>query len=316
MKIVTFIQSSDNQINSMSLESITAAQEMKKMCNGELHLVIFNTNLGNALLEYECDSVIVLDNSQLQSYNPLFFVEAFNQINNQINPDLFIFAHSYETRDWVPRLSARLDITFISDCTNFSFIEKFIFTRPIYQAKLNQNILLSSNQAIISYQAGSFSKDNLISGNSSLNTEISCDLSSVNNTIRPEEKFQESSSGVDLTAAELIVSVGRGIGKEENIPLAQNLADKLNAQIGSSRPVVDAGWLDHSRQIGSSGQTVSPKLYFAVGISGAIQHLVGMKGSKCIMAINKDPNAPIFEIADYAIIGDLLEILPKLTENI
>ena len=216
----------------------------------------------------------------------------------------------------MPRLSARLDIPFISDCTNFSFNEKFIFTRPIYQAKLNQDILLSSNQAIISYQAGSFSKDNLISGNSSLNTEISCDLSSVNNTIRPGEKFQESSGGVDLTAAELIVSVGRGIGKEENISLAQNLADKLNAQIGSSRPVVDAGWLDHSRQIGSSGQTVSPKLYFAIGISGAIQHLVGMKGSKCIMAINKDPNAPIFEIADYAIVGDLLEILPKLTENI
>ena len=316
MKIVAFIQSSDNQINSMSLESLAAAQKMKKMCNGELHLVIFNNNLGNALLEYECDSVIVLDNSELQNYNPLFFVEAFKQISNRINPDLFIFAHSYETRDWVPRLSARLDIPFISDCTNFSFNEKFIFTRPIYQAKLNQDILLNSNQAIISYQAGSFSKDNLISGNSSLNTEISCELSSVNNTIRPGEKFQESSGGVDLTAAELIVSVGRGIGKEENIPLAQNLADKLNAQIGSSRPVVDAGWLDHSRQIGSSGQTVSPKLYFAVGISGAIQHLVGMKGSKCIMAINKDPNAPIFEIADYAIVGDLLEILPKLTENI
>ena len=316
MKIVAFIQSSDNQINSMSLESLAAAQKMKKMCNGELHLVIFNNDLGSALLEYECDSVIILDNSQLQSYNPLFFVEAFNQISDQINPDLFIFAHSYETRDWVPRLSARLDIPFISDCTNFTFNEKFIFTRPIYQAKLNQDILLSSNQAIISYQAGSFSKDNLISGNSSLNTGISSDLSSVNNTIRPGEKFQESSGGVDLTAAELIVSVGRGIGKEENIPLAQNLADKLNAQIGSSRPVVDAGWLDHSRQIGSSGQTVSPKLYFAVGISGAIQHLVGMKGSKCIMAINKDPNAPIFEIADYAIVGDLLEILPKLTENI
>ena len=316
MKIVAFIQSSDNQINSMSLESLAAAQKMKKMCNGELHLVIFNNDLGSALLEYECDSVIILDNSQLQSYNPLFFVEAFNQISDQINPDLFIFAHSYETRDWVPRLSARLDIPFISDCTNFSFNEKFIFTRPIYQAKLNQDILLSSNQAIISYQAGSFSKDNLISGNSSLNTGISSDLSSVNNTIRPGEKFQESSGGVDLTAAELIVSVGRGIGKKENIPLVQNLADKLNAQIGSSRPVVDAGWLDHSRQIGSSGQTVSPKLYFAVGISGAIQHLVGMKGSKCIMAINKDPNAPIFEIADYAIVGDLLEILPKLTENI
>ena len=130
------------------------------------------------------------------------------------------------------------------------------------------------------------------------------------------EKFQESAGGVDLSSSEFIVSIGRGIGKEENIPLAKKLADKINAQIGSSRPVVDAGWLDHSCQIGSSGQTVSPKLYFALGISGAIQHLVGMKGSKQIIAINKDKNAPIFEIADYAVIGDLLEIIPKLTDNL
>ena len=130
------------------------------------------------------------------------------------------------------------------------------------------------------------------------------------------EKFQESAGGVDLTTTDYIVSIGRGIGKEENIPLANELANKINAQIGASRPVVDAGWLDHSIQIGSSGQTVSPKLYFALGISGAIQHLVGMKGSKQIIAINKDKNAPIFEIADYAVIGDLLEIIPKLTENL
>ena len=130
------------------------------------------------------------------------------------------------------------------------------------------------------------------------------------------ERFQESSGGVDLSTAEFIVSVGRGIGKEENIPIAEQLAGKINAQIGSSRPVVDAGWLDHSRQIGSSGQTVSPKLYFGLGISGAIQHLVGMKGSKQIIAINKDKNAPIFEIADYAVVGDLLEIIPKLTDSL
>ena len=130
------------------------------------------------------------------------------------------------------------------------------------------------------------------------------------------ERFQESSGGVDLSSAEFIVSIGRGITKEENIPMAQDLANKMNAQIGASRPVVDAGWLDHSRQVGSSGQVVSPKLYFALGISGAIQHLVGMKGSKQIIAINKDKNAPIFEIADYAVIGDLLEIVPKLTDNL
>ena len=142
------------------------------------------------------------------------------------------------------------------------------------------------------------------------------DFSSTKITIRPGEKFKENAEGVDLTSADIIVSVGRGISKEENISVAESLATKLKAQIGASRPVVDAGWLDHSRQIGSSGQTVSPKLYFSIGVSGAIQHLVGMKGSKNIIAINKDPNAPIFEIADYAVIGDIFEIVPKLTENL
>ena len=131
-----------------------------------------------------------------------------------------------------------------------------------------------------------------------------------------QSKFKDSEEGVDLTSADVIVSIGRGIGKIENIPIAENLAAKLNAQIGASRPVVDAGWLDHSYQIGSSGQTVSPKLYLSIGISGAIQHLVGMKGSKNIMAINKDPNAPIFEISDYAVVGDIFEILPKLIEQL
>ena len=142
------------------------------------------------------------------------------------------------------------------------------------------------------------------------------DFSPVNLTVHPGEKFRESANEVDLSSAEIIISVGRGIGKEENIPLVKKLAEKLNAQIAASRPVVDSGWLDHSRQVGSSGQVVSPKLYFSIGISGAIQHLVGMKGSKNIIAINKDPNAPIFEIADYAVIGDLFEILPKLTEQL
>ena len=316
MKIVVFIQSADDKINPMSIESLVASQQMCKQTNGELHAVIFNKNLSSDLQKYKCNSIIALDNSELTDYNPLLFVESFKQINEKINPDIFIFAHSYETRDWVPRLSARLDIPFISDCTSFNFNDQLILTRPIYQAKLNQELLLNSPKTIISFQAGSYSKENIMIENSPLNEELNIDFSSINNSIRSGEKFQESSGGVDLSSAELIVSIGRGIGKEENIPIAENLANKLNAQIGSSRPVVDAGWLDHSRQIGSSGQTVSPKLYFAVGISGAIQHLVGMKGSKYIMAINKDPNAPIFEIADYAIIGDVLEILPKLTEKL
>ena len=315
MKIVTFIESSENKIHPVSLESLAAAQKLKNDSNGELHIIILNPNLNDILSGYNADSIISIDDENLKTYRPLYFLEALKQINDNINPNIFIFGHTYETRDWVPRLSAKLDVPFIPDCTDFNFSEGLSLNRPIYQAKLTQTLSVTSNQSIISFQAGSYSVDNLQTGDPTINN-FSVDFSSLKNTIQSDEKFQESAGGVDLTAAEYIVSVGRGIAKEENIPLAQSLADKINAQIGSSRPVVDAGWLDHSRQIGSSGQVVSPKLYFALGISGAIQHLVGMKGSKKIIAINKDPNAPIFEIADYAVIADLLEVVPKLTDNL
>ena len=166
---------------------------------------------------------------------------------------------------------------------------------------------------IISFQSACFSDEDMQSGSSNYQT-IDIDLdSSIINSIS-EEPFQESASEIDLESADFIVSVGRGIDKEENTSIAFDLANVLNAEVSASRPVVDAGWLPSSRQVGSSGSTVSPKLYFSLGVSGAIQHVVGMKGSKNILAINKDPDAPIFEIADYAVVGDVLEIVPKLIE--
>jgi electron transfer flavoprotein alpha subunit len=315
MKILVYIESANNKIHPVSMESLVAAQQIKKVNNAEIYGVIFNNNLSNSLTDYALDGIIVPDNDMLSSYNPLTYLEAFNQINNKYNPNLIVFGHTYETRDWVPRLSARLNIPFISDCISIESTNNTTVCRPIYQAKLVQELTLTSEKSILSFQAGSFNVENLEGGNCDTISET-IDLNSVEDTIKMGEKFQESAGGVDLTAADYIVSIGRGIGKEENIPLANELANKINAQIGASRPVVDAGWLDHSIQVGSSGQTVSPKLYFALGISGAIQHLVGMKGSKQIIAINKDKNAPIFEIADYAVVGDLLEIIPKLTENL
>ena len=312
MKIIVFIESSNERIHPVSLETLVAAQKLAKDSNGEVYALTFNDELTNNL----SGNIIIAKNENLNNYNPLYYLEALKRTYDHINADIVMFGHTYETRDWVPRLSAKLDLPFISDCTSCDYSDGSVYlNRPIYQAKLTQKISLTSNKALISFQAGSYSSEDLKSSDVNIDT-LDLDLSSVNNTIQPGEKFQESSGGIDLTAADYIVSVGRGIGKEENIPLAKNLAEKLNAQIGSSRPVVDAGWLDHSIQIGSSGQTVSPQLYFALGISGAIQHLVGMKGSKQIIAINKDINAPIFEIADYAVVGDLLEILPKLTENL
>ena len=315
MKILIYIESTNNKIHPVSLESIVAAQKLKQLKNAEIFAVIFNQNLASSLTQYKLDGVLTASNEQLSNYHPLSYLETFNQLNEKYKPELIIFGHTYETRDWVPRLSAKLDIPFISDCISIDYTSNTTVSRPIYQAKLLQTLTVTAQQSILSFQAGSFNIEDLAKENCECIDE-NIDLGSIKDTIKMGERFQESSGGVDLSTAEFIVSVGRGIGKEENIPIAEQLAGKINAQIGSSRPVVDAGWLDHSRQIGSSGQTVSPKLYFGLGISGAIQHLVGMKGSKQIIAINKDKNAPIFEIADYAVVGDLLEIIPKLTDSL
>jgi electron transfer flavoprotein alpha subunit len=314
MKIITFIQSTDGKINTNSIEAFTASQKIAEKNNAEIYLLTFDESLVNKLSEYKSNGVIFANNSELKTYNPIYYTSALESVFNKYSPDLLFFGHTYETRDWVPRLSARINLPFVSDATDFNLDNGLSFTRPVYQAKLNEKVSLDNN-GIISYQAGSFNPEELITQNSQ-SEKIDLDFSSIKLTVHPGEKFRESANEVDLSSAEIIVSIGRGIGKEENIHIAETLATKLNAQIAASRPVVDSGWLDHSRQVGSSGQIVSPKLYLSVGISGAIQHLVGMKGSKSIVAINKDPNAPIFEIADYAIIGDLFEILPKLTEQL
>ena len=310
MKLLVFIQFEDGKINRMSLEALACAQEY----SDNVTTVTFNEEAANELRNYQLEEVLLLKNENLNIYNPLFYTEAIHTIYKEDYKAL-LFAHTYETRDWVPRLSVRLDIPFLSDCIDFKVDnESAHITRQTYQGKLNNNLVPKTN-FLCSIQSGCFKIDTLKNGTSTINS-VEVDLNSVTNTINTEEKFKDQKGGVDLTAAELIVSVGRGIGKEENLPIAQELKDVLNAELGSSRPIVDYGWLPHDRQIGSSGQVVSPKLYFSLGISGAIQHQVGMKGSDNIMAINKDENAPIFEIADYAVIGDLLEIVPALIKKI
>jgi len=315
MKILVYIQSGEGKINPISLESLVAAQQLKNEKSAQVHAVTFSSDIANKLSQYDIDNVIHVNDNNLQEYSPLHYIETFNQLSSELNPDLIIFGHTYETRDWVPRLSARLNIPFLSDCVGMSVKNTISYTRSLYQNKINTDLSISSGSAIISFQSGAYKVDSL--GQGSCNVEqMNVDLSSVENKIVNEEKFKETDGAIDLSAADFIVSVGRGIAKEENIPMAKELADLIGAQLASSRPVVDSGWLNHSLQIGSSGQIVSPKLYFALGISGAIQHSVGMKGSGCIMVINKDANAPIFEIADYGIVGDIMEIIPKLSSAI
>ena len=315
MNIFVYIQQDKGEINSVSLEALQGAQEIAKKCNGSVTAITFNANTSNTLASYDLNEIVLIEDPQLEEYNPLFYVKALYDILNEKQFDIIVFGHTYEARDWVPRLSARLDIPFISDCINFNSGPKLTFTRSIYQGKLNSEVSSNNDKYIISFQSGAFKADQINLGNSKIQN-ISVDLSSVSDIIQPGEKFQESESSVDLSQAEVIVSIGRGIGKEENLPIAKQLATALKAELASSRPVVDSGWLEAYHQVGSSGQSVSPKLYFALGISGAIQHVVGMKGSKTILVINKDSDAPIFEIADYGVVGDIFEIIPVLTEKL
>ena len=230
-----------------------------------------------------------------------------------------VFSHTYQVRDFAPKLAATLDRGLVSDCLGYRNEEgKLIFVRQVFQGKYCADVeLVGEAPYFVSFQAAAFREDSVQRGSSAAPiTPVAVQLAADAIRAKPGERFREAKQAVDLTQAELIVAVGRGIKAPENVDLAKKLADALGAELGASRPICDNGWLPMDRQIGSSGQTVAPKLYVALGISGAIQHMVGMKGSNTVVAINKDKEAPIFEIATYGIVGDLFEIVPPLIEEI
>ena len=228
-----------------------------------------------------------------------------------------VFPHTYQVRDFAPKLATRFHQVLVSDVISVRFDSGApVFVRLLFQGKLNGDVRVAGARPhFVSLQAGAWRADSLEAGSCAVETFVPS-LEGVAIRQKPEAPFRESARAVDLTTAEIIVSVGRGIKEKENIPIVEELAKALGAELAASRPICDAGWLPMERQVGSSGQTVAPKVYMAVGISGAIQHLVGMKGAKTIVAINKDANAPIFEVADYGIVGDLFEVVPALVEEV
>lgn len=247
-----------------------------------------------------------------QTYTADGFTAAYEAHIRKTNPRLVVFAHTYQTRDWAPKLATRFAKALISDIIGARFDGGSpVFVRQLFQGKLNADVKpVGDGPHFVSVQAGAFPPIPLDS--------VAAEVLTPGGDARqkPEAPFRESARAIDLGSAKIIVSVGRGIKEQENLPIVEKLAKALGAEIAASRPICDAGWLPMERQVGSSGQTVAPKLYVAVGISGAIQHLVGMKGSQVVVAINQDANAPIFEIADYGIVGDLFEVVPALVEAI
>ena len=320
MDILIALENKSGSIHRMSLEALVAGQKLATELNLSLSILAMGKNAGdlaNNVSKFTADEILLLENPILNNYSSDGYSHAFTSIVAQEKPKYLFMGHSYMVRDFLPRVSAKLQIPFINDVIQFKVDNNApVFTKQVFNAKLVVDIVSNSNgTTLVSFQSAAYQSDQVESGSAEIRT-ISIDMDASVIKTQSEEPFKEEAGGIDLTSAEIIVSIGRGIGKEENLPIVRTLVEALGAELGSSRPIVDSGWLEPSRQIGSSGQNVAPKMYLALGISGAIQHVVGMKGSKNIVAVNKDPEAPIFEIADYGIVGDILEIIPKLSEAI
>ena len=309
MDVLIVLEENHGSLHRLSKEAIAGAQEL----GGEVVALAIGQHaneIADELSSFDLTDVITVDHEMVATYNADGYSEVIKKIIEAESPKIIVAGHTYQTRDFMPRVSAGLHIPFIPDVVSLSDSG---FVKQVLNAKLNATASSNSDQVILSFQSAAFSEENIRSGScSSRSFDINLDSTIVRSI--SEEPFQEAAGDVDLESADLLVSVGRGIEKEENVHLAFELAEVLGAEVSASRPVVDSGWIDSFRQVGSSGSNVAPKLYFSLGISGAIQHVVGMKGAKSILAINKDKDAPIFEIADYAVVGDVLEIVPKLTE--
>jgi electron transfer flavoprotein alpha subunit len=302
-------------LHKMSFETLAAAQSL----DAPVSAVVFGHNVADAaaqLAAFRLERVYALDHAALADYTADGATAALDWLIERVQPELVLFPHTYQVRDYAPKLATRRGRVFTSDVIAIQKQDEVIvLRRQLFQGKLVGDYRPAPGLVFASLQAGAWRADSLVSGAAEVET-LTPEVDAAAIRQKPEAPFRESSRAVDLTAAPLIVAVGRGIKEESNVGLAQELADALGAEIAASRPICDNGWLPMERQVGSSGQTVAPKLYVALGISGAIQHLVGMKGSQCIVAINKDPDAPIFEVADYGIASDLFEVVPALIDEI
>jgi electron transfer flavoprotein alpha subunit len=305
------------RMSRISWEAVAAAQQLGSQTGLAVSVIIPGAKTDAVAAEAAgkaLSKIVRIEHPLLAAYTADGFTIALQQFFEKEQPEYVVFPHSYQVRDYAPALAARMGQTLIGDVVGIS--QGPVFTRQLMQGRLSGEYRhIGDGTCFVSVQSGAFRADATLSGTAAVET-FTPHLEAGQIRTKPGEPFRGSAQTVDLGSAQLIVGVGRGIKDQDKLPLVQDLASALGAELAASRPICDNGWLPIERQVGSSGQTVSPKLYLAVGISGAIQHLVGMKGSQCVVAINKDPEAPIFEIADYGIVGDLFEVVPALTDAV
>ena len=320
--ILVVVEQRESKLNRVSWETIAAAQAIAAETGWALEAAVAGSNIGAIAQEVaakEVSKVYAVESPRLEPYTPDAFAHALKQFISRRQPQLVVMPHTYQVRDFAPQLATAMQRPLISDSIGFKKDgERLLFVRSMFQGKFAADVSFAGDAPwFVTFQNGAFRGDQAKAGAQAAGVEtVQIDVPESAIRTKPEAPFKEAKQAVDLTQAEIIVAVGRGIKEQKNIELAKQLAEALGGEIAASRPICDSGWLPMDRQIGSSGQTVAPKLYLALGISGAIQHIVGMKGSRSIIAINKDSEAPIFEIADVAVVGNLFDIVPPLVEEI
>ncbi|HEX4008263.1 MAG TPA: electron transfer flavoprotein subunit alpha/FixB family protein [Acidobacteriaceae bacterium] len=318
--ILVVAEQRDGKLNRVSFETLAGAQAIAQQTGWAVEAVLPGSGIAALAQELAAKTsgpVTALEGDALQAYTSDAYGFALKAFIEEKQPKLVLFPHTYQVRDFAPRLALAMDRTLISDATGYKYEGgTLLFTRQMFQGKFAADVSFGGYAPwMATLQIGAFRGDQA-AGSGGAVESVPAAVANAPARVVPHEVFQEAKQTVDLSQAEVIVAVGRGIKEQKNMPLAENLAAALGGEVAASRPICDNGWLPLERQIGSSGQTVAPKLYVALGVSGAIQHIVGMKGSRTIVAINKDPEAPIFEIADVAVVGDLFQVVPALTEEI
>lgn len=320
--ILVVVEQREGKLNRVSMETLTGAQAISAQTGWPVETAVLGAGVSGVAQEVagvKVEKVYDLESPQLQTYTPDAFAYALKKFISERQPRLVLMPHTYQVRDFAPKLATALGRVLVSDAIGFKYESgKLMFVRQMFQGKFAADVAFAGDPPYFAtLQTGAFRGDQVQRGSSAAPVEnIQIDIPASVIRTKPQEVFKEAKQAVDLTQAEIIVAVGRGIKEQKNIDIAKQLADALGGELAASRPICDSGWLPMDRQVGSSGQTVAPKLYLALGISGAIQHLVGMKGSRTVIAVNKDSEAPIFEIADYAVVGNLFDIVPPLIEEL
>lgn len=311
--VLVYAEVRDGSFRNVVFEALTAA---KKIANGgKVIATIFGNNdlATDAFARYGADKIYIVKHELLANYTPDAYTQALIQVIQDVEPDAVLFGHTAIGKDLAPRISARLQLGMISDCTNIELYgNDVVFIRPIYAGKALQKKMVSEGTIIASIRPNNIAIEEPDFNQAVEPISFNVTINDLRSTVK--ETVQKTLGGVDLSEAKIIVSGGRGVKSADGFRPLHELAKVLGAAVGASRGACDAEYCNYSLQVGQTGKVVTPDLYFACGISGAIQHLAGMSNSKVIVAINKDPEAPIFQVADYGIVGDLFEVVPLMTE--